>query len=579
VAAKPFESRIQDLVYNVDVGIGLKIIKVGLYILLILGLMLIYTVTQFKGLKEAEAMDYAQLGRNLAQHGKLVTQCVRPASMWYLIENSKTGNPRIDQHPDILHPPVYPALLAAGFKLINYNFEAHENTRVYPAEQWVIIPISHLATLLTGLLIFLIGLRLFDHRTAVLSLALFYLSNSAWQDSISGLNISLTTFFGVLAFYFALLSAGRPAHTPDETPAPPSLKQRLIFFLLTALVCIISFLTRYGAIILVPTLGLYFAIAYGRRGWVWSVALIIIFFVGVSPWFIRNIGVCGSPLGLAPYTALIESSAFPGDTMERTLAPTVTLSQVIPALKTKWLTQFVEIYSNPLRTLGDGILICLFVSTFFYRFVRPQVRLLRWALLLGIALTIILAAFFGGTTVRILHLFWPFAILYGVVFFFMLLDRLNFELRIVNYAVILMLCLLCSAPLIFAILPPRTGIPYPPYFPRFIRHVCNMLTPDELICTDMPWATAWYGRRNSLLLPYDLSEFYEINDYTKRISGLYLTTITRDKRYVSDLLTGSYKSWFPIFEGRIPGDFPLSQGFPIGNMNQLFLTDRRRWEE
>ena len=30
--ARPFESRIQDLVYNVEVGVGLRIIKVFLYI-------------------------------------------------------------------------------------------------------------------------------------------------------------------------------------------------------------------------------------------------------------------------------------------------------------------------------------------------------------------------------------------------------------------------------------------------------------------------------------------------------------------------------------------------------------------
>jgi hypothetical protein len=69
----------------------------------------------------------------------------------------------------------------------------------------------------------------------------------------------------------------------------------------------------------------------------------------------------------------------------------------------------------------------------------------------------------------------------------------------------------------------------------------------------------------------------EINDYTKRISGLYFTTITRDREYVSTLLSGSYRTWFPIMEGRIPADFPLAQGFPLGNFDQLFLTDRQRW--
>jgi hypothetical protein len=95
----------------------------------------------------------------------------------------------------------------------------------------------------------------------------------------------------------------------------------------------------------------------------------------------------------------------------------------------------------------------------------------------------------------------------------------------------------------------------------------------------MPWATAWYGQRTSLLLPVTLDEFYAINDYNKRISGLYFTTLTRNKPYVRQLYRGPYETWFPILEGRIPATFPLSQGFPIGNMDQLFLTDRARWAE
>ena len=122
MAAKPFENRIQNLVYNVDVGIGLRLIKGGLYILFILIVMLLYTATQFRGLKDPEAMDNAQLGRNLMTHGRFITQCVRPASMWYLVKNSSQHKAQIDAHPDILHAPLWPAVLAAGFKLSGTSF-------------------------------------------------------------------------------------------------------------------------------------------------------------------------------------------------------------------------------------------------------------------------------------------------------------------------------------------------------------------------------------------------------------------------------------------------------------------------
>ena len=65
--ARPFESRIQDLVYNVEVGVGLRIIKAILYVFFVLAVMVMYTANEFQGLREAEAMEYAQLGRNLAE--------------------------------------------------------------------------------------------------------------------------------------------------------------------------------------------------------------------------------------------------------------------------------------------------------------------------------------------------------------------------------------------------------------------------------------------------------------------------------------------------------------------------------
>jgi len=150
-------------------------------------------------------------------------------------------------------------------------------------------------------------------------------------------------------------------------------------------------------------------------------------------------------------------------------------------------------------------------------------------------------------------------------------------LRILNQGLTLLFVLLAALPLILTLAPARVGPPYPPYYPPFIKHVCNLIRPNELLCTDMPWATAWYGHRDSLQLPSNIDEFYAINDSTRHISGLYFTTITRDKQYVHELLTGPYRSWFPLLEGRIPGDFPLNQGFPLNNMDQVFLTDRTRW--
>ena len=104
MAPKSFESVVQDLVYNVDVGGGFRIIKMALYVLLVLTVMLLYTASQFDSFTEPEAMEYAQLGRNLATEGKLVTQVVRPGTMAYLMEHSS------DEDPQTPKPNAYPLL-------------------------------------------------------------------------------------------------------------------------------------------------------------------------------------------------------------------------------------------------------------------------------------------------------------------------------------------------------------------------------------------------------------------------------------------------------------------------------------
>jgi hypothetical protein len=570
MAAKPFESRIQNLVYNVDVGIGLRLIKIGLYLLFVFILMLLYTATQFRGLKDAEAMDYAQLGRNLAAHGELVTQCVRPLSMWYLIEHTRAADPLVASHPDILHPPLWPATLAAGFKLSKTQFGTEPGGGVYAPEQWVIIPLCHLFTLLTAVLVLLVAFHLFDRRIAFLAVTVYLLSDTVWSDSISGLNIPMVMFLSTAAWYAALCAMTRY----EEGASKP----RWILLLAVSLVfCALAFLTRYAAVVLVPGIAVFIGFSIRPKGWAWAAAFAIAFLVLITPWLARNQMVSGGPLGLAPYTALDNAGPYESGTLERSITPTVSIGKTVAELQTKGLVGLAKIYNGGLRSLGDGLFISLFLTAFFYRFVRPPVHRFRWCFALSMLLLVLIASVFAESTVRLLHIFWPLIIIYGLAFFFILLDRLQLRVRLYNLGVTILFIALAALPLVFTMAPPRAGVPYPPYFPPFIMHVSKLLNADELMCSDMPWATAWYGNRTSLLLPSTIDDFYEINDYNKRVSGLYFTTLTRNKGYAKDLLTGPERSWFPLLEGRIPNDFPLTQGFPLNNMDQLFLTDRVRW--
>jgi hypothetical protein len=239
---------------------------------------------------------------------------------------------------------------------------------------------------------------------------------------------------------------------------------------------------------------------------------------------------------------------------------------------------FRELLQDGLGLWQFGILTALFIGMYFHRFNRKFSRQLRWCLLLAFLLIWILAAIFGKGAIQMMNLFWPFIAIYAWAFFMVLLDRLQFDIRFFPLAIISVLVILSALPLLLNVLPPRAPIPYPPYYHPFISFTSGHLEKHELLTTDMPWATAWYGDRTSLLLPRNVEGFYEINIFYKKINAAYFTTLTRDKPWARQLLDreAPENSWYPILQGIIPNDFPLSQAIPMGS-DQLFIADYRRW--
>ncbi len=568
---RSIESRIQDLVYNVDVGIGLKLTKAGMFLLFIFFIMTIYTATQFFGLRDAEAMDYAQLGRNIAQTGSFETKVIRPAAIWFLSEKRGEEAVNLLQHPDLFHPPLYPLLLAGGFKVFGSSFPSDEIFKAIPPEQWVITPLNHTCTLVTAFLLFLAARRFFDPRIAIFAVSVFALSDIVWNTSISGLNLSLLMMLATFAFYFLL-----SAHERLQEDMP--LKTWLIPVALSGLFCGLAVLTRYAGVVVFLAGLIYLLSAVRTRPALAAGVFGGVFLLVISPWLVRNMIVAGNPFAMALYAAFNPASSDMPFAYEQMLHPDA-ITSPMRDLQIKFLVNLKSIFEQDLFLAGGGLLTSLFLVTYFFSFVRDHIRQFRWALLAGIGALVLLASAFGATTSRALMIFMPFIILYGLTFYFILLDRLQITIPLVRAGIHAAVIAACALPLVMTILPPRAALPYPPYNPAMISHVTRMLEQDELICSDIPWATAWYGDQPSLLLPNQIDDFYSINDLRKRISGLYFTTVTRDLPFVRSLMTGPYSSWYPIFRERIPADFPLKEAFFLHQKDQLFLTDRPRWLE
>ena len=116
---RPIFEHLQDLVFKFDTGFGVRWFRVGLFLLGVMLVILLYTGTQFYGLRSRETMDLAQLGRNLAMNRGYVTENIRPLDLAYL---GSIGKPSLSKGresiPELWTPPLYPVILSAWFRIV-----------------------------------------------------------------------------------------------------------------------------------------------------------------------------------------------------------------------------------------------------------------------------------------------------------------------------------------------------------------------------------------------------------------------------------------------------------------------------
>jgi len=288
----------------------------------------------------------------------------------------------------------------------------------------------------------------------------------------------------------------------------------------------------------------------------------------------------GSVFGSAPYTALHDTVLYAGDTFDRSMEATPGNVLVFQALKRKLISQLVDVWENSLQALGSGLAICFFLASFFHVFRRREANALRWCLGGGVIAMVFAVAIGGSNMGTRLSVFLPWVVVFGSAFFVAVTDRILIEDEWKSVFSGLFVFLVALPALVRASAMPAQN-PYPPYYPPFVSYTCSMLEDDEIVCSDIPWATAWYGNRESILLPVSTDDFMALNEEWHPLSGLLITAQTYRQSFSDALVRGQHESWWPVLNRRVPEGFPLTHGIslPPDGYDQLFLTDKIRWPE
>jgi hypothetical protein len=601
------EGGLQSVIHKMEEGGGARYLRATALVLAVLALAMVFDLRAYWNFSTPEAMDSAQLARNIADGKGYTTLFIRPFSLYLVQRHNEAGaagtvtNAGFDfaqiktAHPDIANAPVYPVVLAGLMKVLPFRYPVELNKpfwsnngkfSIYQPD-FLIAMFNEVLLLAVVVLTFLIARKLFDQTVAWFAALLTIGCDLLWKFSVSGLStmLLLVIFLGLAWCVLKIEEAAR-----DERP---DARRLLLWVLAAGALTGVGALTRYSFGWVIIPLTLFLVLFSGQRRVLHALVALLVFVLVLTPWIARNCVVSGTPFGTAGFAAYEGTFLSQNFQLERSLHPD--LSRVF------WLTPYIYkllgnlpgIVETDLPRLGGSWATLLFLTGLLLGFRSIAVRRMRYFLLMCLGMFIVCQAL-GQTQLSVespevnsenlLVLLAPLVFIYGTSLFLTFLDQMELSMAQLRYFVIAIFFAVSCLPMIAALCPPKTSpVVYPPYFPPKIQQAAGWMNQNELMMSDVPWAVAWYGQRQCVWLTLDWqNDFVDINKNLKPIQALYLTPKTMDGRFVTEWLEGSERGWGSFLikvltDQRVPDNFPLTKS-PSGFFpEQLFLTDRERW--
>jgi hypothetical protein len=604
-------AQLQYLIHEFEVGRFSRRLQFVPLAVAVIALAVFYDVGNYRNFTAPEPMDAAQVARNVAEGRGYTTEFIRPFSIYLVQKHNFAAHAGEMQssnavdfarlngaHPDLANAPLYPALLAGLFKLWTPEWKV-ETSRPFWSEgkrflrykpEFGITIMNQILLLAVVALTFFVARKLFDVQAAWLAALLTLGSDMLWRFSVSGQStMLLVAIFLCLIWCLARIEELGRATLPDA-------KRLFAMAALAGLITGAGMLTRYAfGWVIVPVM-IYLLLFGGFRRVGLALTTFVAFALAVTPWILRNIAVSGTWFGTAGYAIMEGSPQFPGSKLMQSIHPDLTDYYYFWARygARKFVENIRFILQGDLLRLAGGWVLVLFLAGLLLGLRNLTARRLRYFTLMCLGVFLVAQAL-GRTQLstyspeinseNLLVLLVPLVAIFGVAFFVTLLNQMKTESLGMRYAVIVLLVLISCQALIASLLPPRPSpLAWPDYNPPEIQKVSGWMKPDELVMSDTPWAVAWYGDRQCSWTTINCGyEFFQLNDYYKKVSALYLTINTLDNKLLSECYLGNLDSWGNfslklLAFGKQPEKFPLYLA-PYGSTAAaIFLTDRERWK-
>ena len=388
---------IQDWIHKFEVGGGARYLRSALLLLVVAALTVAYDWCAAKNLANPEAMDAAQVARNLAEHKGFTTLCVRPLSL-YLVQKAyaERQGPAVPgdtadssqirgQHPDLANAPLYPLLLAGFMKVLpaaKYQATWKKTVwnrgplaAIYPPDFYLTL-FNQFFFLISAVAVFFLARRLFDAVVAWTAAGLYLGSEMFWRFTTSGLSTNLL----ILVFLALVWCLVLFEQNERETKWSPGALLVLAGFI--GGLAGVGALTRYSfGWFILPVLA--FMAFFGGRRRVLTCAIVLgVFFITLTPWLIRNYHLSHTLFGTAGY-AVYETTPYPqfqGHLLERSLKPDFTDVRLI-GFRWKLVKNARTLLLEDLPALGGTWLTAFFLVGLLVAYRNEALKRLRWFLI------------------------------------------------------------------------------------------------------------------------------------------------------------------------------------------------------
>lgn len=510
---------------------------------LIIGLCVFELFLSFRGLNTPEAMDQAQVARQIARGEGQTTKFFRPIDI--IDQHNTLPGKKIekkalpfDRLPDTYNAPLHTRVLALALKATGYDrFETKrmdaEISNIYGGDR-VVAATSMFFFILSLVLAYFLFSSLFDEVLGSTVVAFMGLSQLMLQFAVSGLAQPMMMSILLAAGFFICKAL---SYNKRASVFKALLCNGIVFFLLVLM-------ALSNSIAAWALLGYVIFSAF----WFRPIGLHAVFGM-----FFFILGVClpeymqAAPIG-GPVVKFLHSiySAFGSDNYE--LLMRSSSNAAVPFSNSMFFLRGLGYLFDQLGKqyicMGSIVVTSFFLLSLFNRYKRTETEGLKWAIFLMWLCVCIGMTCFGqsGTldNTQLYIIFAPFFAAYGTALVFNFLGRMQLgtDFPAVRALTIFFLLLISSGSfmfklpqeLSFSILTSARGIPqYPPYYPPVLNgKLYDMTNKDDIIVTDQPWAVAWYADRKALWLPRTIDTYVKdlepiIRDGGQNVQGFLIT--------------------------------------------------------